>query len=41
MRGADLKQEAMSSHVSREERIPAQHPLQPIRDDLRDAGADG
>ena len=31
MRGADSKQEAMFSYVSREERVPAKHPLRPIR----------
>ena len=31
MRGADSKQEAMFSYVSPEERVPAKHPLRPIR----------
>ncbi len=31
MRGADSKQEAMFSYVSPEARIPAKHPLRPIR----------
>ena len=31
MRGADSKQEAMFSYVSQEERVPAKHPLRPIR----------
>ena len=32
MRGADVKQEAMFSYVSPEQRVPADHPLQPIRE---------
>jgi len=32
MRGADLKQEAMFSYVSSEQRVPADHPLRPIRE---------
>ena len=31
MRGEDEKQEAMFSYVSAEERVPADHPLRPIR----------
>ena len=31
MRGADSKQEAMFSYVSPEARVPAKHPLRPIR----------
>jgi transposase len=31
MRGEDSKQEAMFSYVSPEERVPAKHPLRPIR----------
>ena len=31
MRGADSKQEAMFSYVSAEARVPAKHPLRPIR----------
>jgi len=31
MRGADSKQEAMFSYVSPEQRVPAKHPLRPIR----------
>ena len=32
MRGADGKQEAMFSYVSPEQRVPADHPLRPIRE---------
>jgi transposase len=32
MRGEDQKQEAMFSYVSPEKRVPADHPLRPIRD---------
>ena len=32
MRGADVKQEAMFSYVSPEQRVPADHPLRPIRE---------
>ena len=31
MRGADSKQEAIFSYASPEARIPAKHPLRPIR----------
>jgi transposase len=31
MRGADTQQSAMFSYISAEERVPAQHPLRPIR----------
>ena len=31
MRGADSKQEGMFSYVSPEARVPAKHPLRPIR----------
>ena len=32
MRGEDAKQEAMFSYVSPEQRVPADHPLRPIRE---------
>jgi transposase len=31
MRGSDPKQEAMFSYISPERRVPADHPLRPIR----------
>src|ERR1700738_1243512 len=31
MRGSDLKQDGMFSYVSPEQRIPAEHPLRPLR----------
>ncbi len=31
MRGEDSKQEAMFSYISPEKRVPAEHPLRPIR----------
>ncbi|HEY6770675.1 MAG TPA: hypothetical protein VI386_38515, partial [Candidatus Sulfotelmatobacter sp.] len=31
MRGDDNQQEAMFSHISPEKRVPADHPLRPIR----------
>ena len=31
MRGDDLQQDAMFSYVSPEQRVPADHPLRPIR----------
>jgi len=31
MRGDDLQQDAMFSYVSPERRVPADHPLRPIR----------
>jgi transposase len=31
MRGEDRKQEAMFSYLSPEKRVPAEHPLRPIR----------
>jgi transposase len=32
MRGTDQKQEAMFSYISPERRVPADHPLRPIRE---------
>src|SRR3989337_3761885 len=32
MRGEDAKQEAMFSYVSPEQRVPADHPLRPVRE---------
>lgn len=32
MRGLDLQQSAMFSYLSAEERVPAEHPLRPIRE---------
>jgi hypothetical protein len=31
MRGSDQKQDAMFSYVSPEQRVPAEHPLRPLR----------
>jgi hypothetical protein len=31
MRGTDQKQDAMFSYVSPEQRLPAEHPLRPLR----------
>ena len=31
MRGKDIQQSAMFSYVSPEERVPADHPLRPVR----------
>ena len=32
MRGADEKQEALFSYISREKRVQSEHPLRPIRE---------
>jgi transposase len=37
MRGIDLRQEAMFSYVSPEQRVPADHPLRPIREMVDEA----
>src|SRR6185437_9460448 len=37
MRGADSKQDGMFSYISPEERVPAKHPLRPIRGMISEA----